>query len=588
MPHLTHIDENGAAHMVDVSSKATTKRVAVAVGSLRVSSKTFSLIQQGLTPKGDVLAVARVAGIMGAKSTHQLIPLCHQLALSSVSVEFTLEPDQQRIMIKATVSCLGQTGVEMEALTAVSISALTLYDMLKAVDQEMQIEQVCLEEKRGGRSDSNRLSTASGDKRTASHEERPNQEDLIPPPPVGRTFKVIAKGHAPTESTEGVSRQHFDELSLVEDDFSDVVEDRSSHLSTEPIPDLVELKTVNQDSEEVLLSSCPPPRIPIRGVAALQPQDSVVSELMKQDEDAWDESILHESSLESESENEGVINPPSLSQAAREMAKDVRQVPLDYAPLRTFLTSRPLDAAYLLGYLTPEYKSSCRAFVYECGSQVQQEAGEKVEAILFEYTGLSVPTIWTLGGPLEVEAIISHVYSELPRRIYINMEDHHLQAVRTHYAIRDRKPTLRMGLKRAHYVPAEKVHHVLMLSHTDTGGIMRLYTQYPDHLFEPAQLDTGLYRGVKNDEGILVSVAGIHFLNPNFNIAAIGNIVTDGDHRGLGLATQCVGVLLDDLFERVENVALNVTEDNLAAIACYEKFGFRTTSRIIEAWGKLR
>ena len=587
MSQLTHLDARGQAHMVDVSAKASTQRVAVAVGSLRVSSSTLSLIQEGRAPKGDVLAVARVAGIMAAKSTHQLIPLCHQIALTSVSVELTLNPSQRTIDIKATVGCLGQTGVEMEALTAVSISALTLYDMLKAVDSEMSVEAVSLVEKQGGRSASKRDRSQVEPSASGSvSEPRTNQEGLIPPPPVGRTFKVIAKSHAPSESTDGVSRQRFDELSLLGDEPSS---ERALNLVAEPIPSVnVPLDSSDKQGEEGLISSCPPPKIPIRGVAALQPQDSAVSELLQEDDARWDESILHESALESESESEGAINPPSLSQAARKMAQDVREVGLDDHAFRDFLTSRPLDAAYLLGYLTPGYEPSCRAFVYERGVSTQEGERGTVEAILFEYTGLSVPTIWTLGGTLEVEAIISHVYSELPRRIYFNMEDHHLQAVRTHYAIRDRKPTLCMGLKKAHYVPTEHVEEVVTLSHKDTGGIMRLYHQYPDHLFEPAQLDTGLYRGVKSDGGSLVSVAGIHFLNPGFNIAAIGNIVTDSDHRGQGLATRCVGVLLDELFDRVDHVALNVTEDNLAAIACYEKFGFRTTSRIIEAWGKLR
>jgi len=588
--HLSHLDERGAAHMVDVGGKAPTQRRAVAVGALRLSQATFALIEEGRAPKGDVFAVARVAGIMAAKSTHQLIPLCHPLALSAVKLELKPEPQRGCIELRATVSCLGPTGVEMEALTAVSVAALTLYDMLKAVDSAMVIEAVKLEHKSGGSSGSQGSPVAQGPASSSQSSKhlvkgKEAQEGLIPPPSAGRSFRVIAKGQAPEESVEQVSRQRFDELSLLGDESSE-----RSLSSVEPLPSAVSAEAEPKRSgDEGLISSCPPPRIPIRGVAALEPQDSAVRELSDSTEESpWEESILHESSLESESESEGAINPPSLSQAAKQMARDVHEVSLDYPTLKSFLTSRPLDAAYLLGYLTPEYEGSCRAFVYERGFSSEEGALEPVEALLFEYSGLSVPTIWTLGGTLEVEAIISHVYGELPRRIYINMEDHHLQAVRTHYAIRDRKPTLRMGLKRAHYVPAQDIEGVLALSHKDTGGIMRLYHQYPDHLFEPAQLDTGLYRGIKSDEGGLISVAGIHFLNPAFNIAAIGNIVTDGAHRGEGLATRCVGGLLDALFERVEHVALNVTEDNLAAITCYEKFGFRTTSRIIEAWGKLR
>ena len=116
---------------------------------------------------------------------------------------------------------------------------------------------------------------------------------------------------------------------------------------------------------------------------------------------------------------------------------------------------------------------------------------------------------------------------------------------------------------------------------------MRLYHQYPDHLFEPAQLDTGLYCGIK-DAGELISVAGIHLLSENYDVAAIGNIVTDEAFRGKGLASRCVQHVLDALFLKISRVALNVQEGNYPAIACYQKFGFRTTSRLIEAQGKLR
>ncbi|MBM4293026.1 MAG: GNAT family N-acetyltransferase [Deltaproteobacteria bacterium] len=337
-------------------------------------------------------------------------------------------------------------------------------------------------------------------------------------------------------------------------------------------------------SESEVVSSCAPPQM----VKLPPPEPDEPPAAPEVDEVEWDESLLHEGALgEGGEHEEGPLNAPALSQAAREMARDVRAVPISYAPLLRYILSRPLDCAYLLGYLTPEYMGRCRAFVYE---EPRADAPDYVEvqALLFEYTGLSVPTVWTFGGTLEVEAIIAHAYGQLPRRVYFNLEDHHLQAVRTHYAVRNRKPTLRMGLRRPHYRPASSPEGVVMLSHKDTGGIMRLYAQYPDHLFEPAQLDTGLYCGVRDAEGQLVSVAGIHLLNQELNIAAIGNIVTDKEHRGRGLATRCVRVLLDELFKGVENVALNVTEDNRPAIACYEKFGFRTTSRIIEAWAKLR
>lgn len=149
---LTHLDEQGRAQMVDVGAKAETRREAVARGSVLMRPETLALILAGGLPKGDVLATARVAGIMAAKRTPELIPLCHTLLLTHASV--TIEPDQaaSALLIEATVRTRGQTGVEMEALTAVSVAALTIYDMCKAIDRGMRISDVRLAAKRGGRS----------------------------------------------------------------------------------------------------------------------------------------------------------------------------------------------------------------------------------------------------------------------------------------------------------------------------------------------------------------------------------------------------------------------------------------------------
>jgi len=150
MPELTHFDDQGAAHMVDVSEKAVTSRVAVARGFISMQPETLAMVAGGTAKKGDVLGVARLAGIMAAKKTHDLIPLCHPLALSKVAVD--LEVADGGIAIKATVKNTGQTGVEMEALTAVSLAALTVYDMVKAVDKTMVISDVRLVLKDGGKS----------------------------------------------------------------------------------------------------------------------------------------------------------------------------------------------------------------------------------------------------------------------------------------------------------------------------------------------------------------------------------------------------------------------------------------------------
>jgi cyclic pyranopterin phosphate synthase len=149
---LTHIDAKGEARMVDVTDKSVTEREARAEASITMAEKTLAMIVDGEHPKGDVLAVARIAGIMAAKKTHELIPLCHALNLTSVKVELTPGEDRASVRIHARCKLSGQTGVEMEALTAVSVAALTLYDMCKAVDRGMTISNVRLLEKSGGRS----------------------------------------------------------------------------------------------------------------------------------------------------------------------------------------------------------------------------------------------------------------------------------------------------------------------------------------------------------------------------------------------------------------------------------------------------
>lgn len=149
---LTHFDADGHAHMVDVSDKPETARTAIARGRVRAAPETIALIRNQGMAKGDVLAVARLAGIMGAKRTAELIPLCHPLPLSSVSLDLTLNEAEQAVDIEATCRVSGQTGVEMEALTAVSVAALTVYDMCKAVDKTMRLDEIRLVHKAGGRS----------------------------------------------------------------------------------------------------------------------------------------------------------------------------------------------------------------------------------------------------------------------------------------------------------------------------------------------------------------------------------------------------------------------------------------------------
>jgi cyclic pyranopterin phosphate synthase len=152
MSKLTHLDEKGQARMVDVSAKDVTTRQATARGNISMTAETLSMINEGRAKKGDVLAAARIAGIMAAKKTHELIPLCHPLTISGVTVDFVPDSAANAIEVAATVKVEGKTGVEMEALTAVSVACLTIYDMCKAIDRAMRIGDIRLTEKSGGKS----------------------------------------------------------------------------------------------------------------------------------------------------------------------------------------------------------------------------------------------------------------------------------------------------------------------------------------------------------------------------------------------------------------------------------------------------
>jgi cyclic pyranopterin phosphate synthase len=151
---LTHFDERGAARMVDIASKPETRRVAVAAGTIRMRPETLALVASGASKKGDVLGVARIAAIQAAKRTSELIPLCHAVALTSVAVDFVVDEKASQVRCQATVECTARTGVEMEALTAVHIALLTIYDMCKAVDRGMTMDGIHLLEKHGGKSGS--------------------------------------------------------------------------------------------------------------------------------------------------------------------------------------------------------------------------------------------------------------------------------------------------------------------------------------------------------------------------------------------------------------------------------------------------
>jgi cyclic pyranopterin phosphate synthase len=161
MSELTHLNERGEARMVDVSEKDVTSRTAIAEGFVAMAPETLSLIEKGEAKKGDVLATARIAGIMAAKRTHDLIPLCHPLPITKATVDFAMSQDPVGVHVTAEVKVTGKTGVEMEALTAVSVACLTIYDMLKAADKAMRFDGIRLVEKLGGRSGHYRADTPS-------------------------------------------------------------------------------------------------------------------------------------------------------------------------------------------------------------------------------------------------------------------------------------------------------------------------------------------------------------------------------------------------------------------------------------------
>jgi len=152
MSRLTHLDQKGAAHMVDVGDKAETVRIAVAEGHVVMQAQTLAIVRDGEAKKGDVLGTARLAGIMAAKRAHELIPLCHPLLLTKIAVDLTIDEALPGVRVRAEVKLTGKTGVEMEALTAVSVACLTVYDMVKAVDRAMHIEGIQLVHKSGGKS----------------------------------------------------------------------------------------------------------------------------------------------------------------------------------------------------------------------------------------------------------------------------------------------------------------------------------------------------------------------------------------------------------------------------------------------------
>lgn len=239
----------------------------------------------------------------------------------------------------------------------------------------------------------------------------------------------------------------------------------------------------------------------------------------------------------------------------------------DRDELRAFLMGDKLANAYLLGNLDP-------AFLPFCDWYAARDADGRLGSLLMIYQGLSLPVVFMLGAEPELEPFLREVRGELPDRFHFHVLDNHIESVRNVFSPRDALRMHRMGLERPDYASSVDTARVDRLGHRDTASIMALYGHWPDNFFEPAQLETGLYFGVRDPDEGLLSIAGIHVVSEDYDVAVIGNLVTHPRARGRGLATLCTARLLDELFDRVSLIALNVQEDNKPAIKMYANFGF--------------
>lgn len=570
-PHadmLTHLDEQGAAHMVNVGEKPRQIRKATAKGRIYLSPGTLDIVLDQASPKGDVLAAARIAGIMAAKRTPDLIPLCHHVALTSAQVDFAPQRDEQSIEITVSVESVGRTGVEMEALTAVSVAALTLYDMLKAVDKRMSIGGIYLVQKsKRGRSRPVQVVPKGG-------------EHLLPPPvpfasetpapitssapPSGSSSELLSPPPSPSASPMGAAADKTPVVGVAlldgEPTVSSGSERQESPLMESPGP-------------SALLG--PPSSMP----SSLTPQAEAIEDFGYGDDEASIDVSIHELlPMPVAHEAPSMESLPALVQAKLERVRPLEEV--DHQALRAFLLESRMEAAYLLGDLDDPFIEHTRWYGVD-------DPEDGLTGVLLWYSGLSMPTILPMGSVEDVQALVARVRMSLPRRIFASYLLDHRETFAQFYRPISVKPMLRMALRREDWRPQPHDEAggltVSRMSHRDTAAIMSLYRFYPDNFFEPAQLDTGMYYGIRDGDE-LVSVAGIHVLSDAQDVAVLGNVVTHVDRRGEGLATRTVSRVLDAIFERVGHVALNVQRDNPSAIACYRKFGFTVLCDLEEGW----
>mgnify|MGYP000064841100 CR=1 FL=1 len=249
----------------------------------------------------------------------------------------------------------------------------------------------------------------------------------------------------------------------------------------------------------------------------------------------------------------------------------------DRDELRAFLSPDPIGNAYLLGDLRDDYFPFCAWY----GVRRQGD----LEAVLVHYDGLSLPAVRAVGDRPALDTVFLQGTGVLPQRFHFHLMNRDIGLLEHQYDVSALQSMQRMGLRREEYSSLGHDSRVRRLGHGDTAAIMALYEHYPDNLFEPSQLETGLYFGVDGSDDELLSIAGVHVVSREFDIAAIGNLVTHPDARGQGLASAATGRLLDELFERVSRVALNVREDNRSAVALYDKFGFSLETLFWEGRG---
>ncbi len=271
---------------------------------------------------------------------------------------------------------------------------------------------------------------------------------------------------------------------------------------------------------------------------------------------------------------------PSPTRSPRLAAESLTIEELDNrAELQDFLTRDKLAAAYLLGELDPDYFPFCNWY----GTRAPDGT---LESVVCHYTGLSLPLVLAVGSEVGVETLMTNCRDRLPDRFHFHVTDPHLETLQNRYELNHLRNMRRMGLHRSKYDNPRDGRHVRRLDHGDTAAIMQLYEHYPDNLFEPSQLETGYYFGVDDGDGSLLSIAGVHVVSVEYDVAAIGNLVTHPGARGQGYATACTGRLLDELFEEVSLVALNVREDNSPAISVYTSFGFQQNTTFWEGRAK--